>query len=70
MPINNSSNYQVTQYNVITGGASNVLNNVAPGASGTVLTSNGASSQPTFQAVASTIALGDIITQVYQGMGA
>jgi hypothetical protein len=43
-----------TQHNVIIGGStSSTLVNVAPGASGTVLTSNGASSDPSFQAVPS-----------------
>src|SRR5271169_5317141 len=49
MPINNSSDYQVTQYNVITGGASNVLNNVVPSAtSGVPVISQGSTSQPVF----------------------
>jgi hypothetical protein len=49
MPINNSADYQVTQYNVITGGASNILNNVAPSAtSGIPVISQGSSSQPIF----------------------
>jgi hypothetical protein len=50
MVTNNSCDYQPTQYNVQTGGANGTLNNVAPSTSGFVLTSNGASSQPTFQA--------------------
>jgi hypothetical protein len=46
---NNSADHQVTQYNVVTGGASNVLNNVAPpSTSGVPLVSNGSSSQPSF----------------------
>jgi len=47
--INNATDHQVTQYNVITGGASNVLNNVAPSAtSGVPVISQGSSSQPVF----------------------
>ncbi len=49
MPVNNSADHQVTQYNIITGGASNTLNNVAPSAtSGVPIISQGASSQPIF----------------------
>lgn len=51
MVTNNSCDYQPTQYNVQTGGTQGTLNNVAPGVLGTVLTSNGATSQPTFQAI-------------------
>lgn len=40
----------LTQYNVLVGGASNAISNIAPGAAATVLTSNGASSNPSFQA--------------------
>ena len=50
--INNATNSVVTQYNTLTGGANNTINNVSPGTSGWVLTSNGASAQPTFQAAA------------------
>lgn len=39
-----------TQYNVLSGAASNGINNIAPGTAGYVLTSNGPSAQPTFQA--------------------
>jgi hypothetical protein len=53
MPTNNSCDYSPTQYNVQTGGTQGTLNNVAPGATGTVLTSNGPTSQPTFKAAAS-----------------
>lgn len=46
---NNAANYQTTQYNLITGGASNGINNVAPSAtSGVPVISQGASAQPTF----------------------
>ncbi len=51
MVIKNSCGQTITQYNVQTGDAVNNLNQVAPAASGTVLTSNGVSSQPSFQAV-------------------
>ena len=46
--INNSTNYQPTQYNVQSGGANNLLNNIAPSTAGFVLTSQGASLQPAF----------------------
>lgn len=49
MVTNNSCNYSPTQYNTQTGGANGTLNNVSPGTSGFVLTSNGASAQPTYQ---------------------
>lgn len=42
----------ITQYNVLSGGASGAINNITPSTSGYVLTSNGASAQPTFQAAA------------------
>jgi hypothetical protein len=46
---NNAANHQTTQYNVLTGGASNLINNVAPSAtSGVPVISQGASSQPVF----------------------
>lgn len=46
---NNSSDYSPTQYNVVTGGATNQINNVAPSAtSGVPLISQGSSSQPIF----------------------
>lgn len=38
----------ITQYNVLTGGAGNTFNNVAPSTSGQLFTSSGASSQPTW----------------------
>lgn len=44
----NPSDQSITQYNVLTGGASNLINNVTPGASGTILQSAGASSQPAY----------------------
>jgi len=43
----------LTQYYVISGASANTINSIAPSTSGFVLTSNGASSQPTFQAAAS-----------------
>lgn len=50
MPTNiNPSNQTITQYNVQTGAANNLLNSVAPGVAGTILTSNGVSAQPSFQ---------------------
>jgi hypothetical protein len=41
----------LTQYYVLSGASANTVNNIAPSTTGYVLTSNGASSQPTFQAV-------------------
>lgn len=49
MSLNNATNYVVTQYDTITGGANNILNNVSPGSANNFLISNGASSQPTFK---------------------
>lgn len=51
--VKNSCGQTITQYNVQTGDAVNNLNQVAPAASGTVLTSNGVASQPSFQAISS-----------------
>ena len=51
MVTNNSSNYSPVQYNTQTGGPNGTLNNVVPGTSGQVFTSNGASTQPSFQNV-------------------
>jgi len=45
----NPSDQTITQYNTLTGDSNNLINNVSPGTSGQVLTSNGASAQPTFQ---------------------
>jgi hypothetical protein len=48
----NPSNQTITQYNIETGGASNLLNNVAPSStSGVAVISQGASSQPIFGTV-------------------
>ena len=41
----------IVQYNVLVGGASNAITSIAPNTSGYVLTSNGASANPTFQAL-------------------
>jgi len=49
MATNNAANYSPLQYYTQTGGANGALNNVSPGTSGYVLTSNGASAQPTYQ---------------------
>jgi len=43
----------VTQHDVLIGGTSNAIVSVSPGTSGFVLTSNGASSDPSFQALPS-----------------
>jgi len=50
---NNDLDYTLSQYAILTGGANNTLNNVLPGVSGTVLTSNGVSAQPSFQSAPS-----------------
>lgn len=41
----------LAQYNVVIGASTNTVHNEAPGTSGNVLTSNGATSYPTFQAL-------------------
>ena len=41
----------MAQYNVVVGASTNTIQNEAPGTAGNVLTSNGASSYPTFQAL-------------------
>ena len=51
MTTNNSCNYRPTQYSVLSGGANGNINNISPSTSGFVLTSNGASAQPSFQAL-------------------
>ena len=45
------SSVALTQYYVVSGASANTVNNIAPSTSGFVLTSNGASAQPTFQAI-------------------
>jgi len=60
MPTNNSSNYSPTQYTVQTGGANGLLNSLAVGTAGQVLTSAGAGVQPgwaTASAVGASITL-------------
>ena len=59
----------VTQYGVLLGGASNAVGSTTAGVAAEVLTSNGPGLDPTFQPTASTVSEGDIITQVYLGMG-
>lgn len=49
MVVKNSTNQTITQYNVQTGDALNSLNQVPPLTSKYILTSNGPSSQPSFQ---------------------
>src|SRR5690242_5826211 len=66
---NGSGNFTasaVTNHNVLVGGASNSITSVAPGASGTVLASNGASANPSFQTVAG---IGSTVTQHYSLVG-
>jgi len=46
---NNAANYQTTQHNTLVGAANNLITNVSTGTTGQVLTSNGASSDPTYQ---------------------
>jgi len=45
------SSTALTQYYVLSGASANTVNNIAPSTTGYVLTSNGASAQPTFQAI-------------------
>ena len=47
------SSTSLTQYSILSAASSNTINNISPGTSGFVLTSNGLSSQPTFQAASS-----------------
>lgn|ERR1700678_81186 len=50
---NNAANYMPAQYNILSGAASGAINSISPTSNtGYVLTSNGGSSQPSFQAVA------------------
>lgn len=57
----------ITQYNVLSAGASGAINNIAPSTAGHVLTSNGASSQPTFQAPpAPTLTFNTVTTSTQQ----
>ena len=60
----NPSGQTITQYNVQTGGANNLLNNVTPSTAGYVLTSNGVSAQPSFQAVPSSFSPNAVV-QLY-----
>lgn len=49
MSLNNATNQNTTQYNVLTGGVNNLLNNVTPSAtSGVPVISQGSSAQPVF----------------------
>jgi hypothetical protein len=49
MPINNATNYQTTQHDVLVGAANNLITNIAPtSTSGIPLVSNGTSSDPSF----------------------
>lgn len=70
MVTNNSANYSPTQYNVQVGGANGTLTNIAPGGQvGYVLTSNGSSADPTFQAPASTGFLVYFLQNTASGVG-
>lgn len=46
-----ASTTAMVQYNVVVGASASTIQNEAPGSAGNVLTSNGASSYPTFQAL-------------------
>lgn len=64
----NSPNFTaspVTQHYTLVGGASNAVTSVSPSTAGFVLTSNGASADPSFQAVSSSGAFSQIVTQVF-----
>ena len=70
MAINiNPADQTIVQYAVLSGGANNTLNNIAPGANGTVLASNGASAQPTFQVVGSVAGFSSINIQAFTTAG-
>lgn len=55
MPTNNCLNYSPNEFNVLLGDANGTITDVTPDSTGYVLTSNGASSNPTFQFLASSI---------------
>ena len=48
---NTTSTTPLVQYAVLSGASTSTVNNISPSTAGQVLTSNGATSQPTFQAV-------------------
>lgn len=52
----------ITQYDTLVGGASNAIVSIAPGTTGQVLTSNGASASPSYQTVVSALAWSNITT--------
>jgi hypothetical protein len=49
--ISTMSSTALTLYSTLTGAGANTVNNVSPGTLGQVLTSNGASAQPTYQTI-------------------
>lgn len=66
MATTNAANYSPSQYAVQTGGALGTLNDVSPGTSGLLLTSNGVAAHPSFQTLGlQVIALTDVNTTPY-----
>lgn len=51
MPTNNSANYRPVQYNTLVGAANGGITSISPGTAGQVLTSNGSSSNPSYQSI-------------------
>jgi hypothetical protein len=70
MPTNiNPSNQTINQYAVQSGGANNNLNNISPETATYVLTSNGASAQPTFQPASGGSAFQSVNIQTFTASG-
>jgi hypothetical protein len=67
MPLNNSINWSVTQYDTLVGGASNIVANVSPGTAAQILTSAGVSTNPSYQNYPSYTP--SIVIQTFTGTG-
>lgn len=68
MTINNSINARFTQYNVISGGATNTINNISPSIAGYGLISNGLSAQPSFQPIPASSSITYYLTNTASGV--
>lgn len=60
----------ITQYNTLVGGAGNTIDDVAPGTTGQVLTSNGAAANPSYEDIGTDSGLTQYGLVVAQGAGA
>lgn len=69
MVVKNSTGQTITQYNVQTGDAANNLNQVPPSTATFVLTSNGPSAQPSFQAVSASGSVMNFTVDAVTGTG-